>query len=119
MGVRVGVHHGGGAQAGLVGEHAPGHALFEGGGDGGTGESSGRRRRGKGVREDGGKDIWDPVKIEDENDQAAGDVEERHEGYQRLAEAADPADAAEYHDSRDHGHDTGREVGIERVALEE
>ena len=99
FGVSAGVSDGTGAEAGFVGEDAAGDALLhadEQAADGAAGEGSGV----EGTGHDGLQHIGQAGQVEPYYAHSQHDVEQRHEGHQLFAHAADALDAAQQH----HGH---------------
>ena len=99
-----GVGNGGGAHAGLVGEHAPGHADAAGVHHGSAQEAAGGGGAGKGVMEDAGKGRRDLAGVEDQHHDSADNIEDCHEGHQDLRHAGDAGDAADDHQGGQQSH---------------
>ncbi len=116
-----------GTHTGFIGEKSAGEAVAAGHGDRAADEAAG----GSLCRERGGDDRCDcfaeDVGVHDKDDQAADEVEDRHEGHKHLGNSGDRLDAADddeadqnaEHDRDDPRSDAevGREVGGNRVGL--
>ena len=99
---------GAGAKAGLIGKDAAGDALLhadEQAADGAAGEGSGV----EGTGHDGLQHIGQAGQVEPYYAHSQHDVEQRHEGHQLFAHAADALDAAQQHHGHQHGHDDARD----------
>src|SRR5690606_17159267 len=70
------------AQARFVGEHPTSHTETDGGPDRGTGKAAGGGDRVEGVMEDQGKRRGNFSRVDDQDDQAAPYIEDRHQGHQ-------------------------------------
>ena len=108
FGVGAGMGDGAGAKAGLIGKDAAGDALLhadEQAADGAAGEGSWV----EGTGHDGLQHIGQAGQVEPYYAHSQHDVEQRHEGHQLFAHAADALDAAQQHHGHQHGHDDARD----------
>ena len=102
IGLGRGVGDGGAAEAGFVGEHTAGDAEANGGPYSGSGKTTGGGLTGEGAfhhQGDGGGDFSD---IEQQHQQADGDIENGHERHQPRSPQGDALDAAEQHGTDQH-----------------
>ena len=98
------MHHDGGAQARLVGEHAaleaPGHSL----GDDRPAHAAGSGLEVERALEDGREGGGHLADVHDDDDQGTNDEEHRHEGHDALVRRGDAPEAAQDHQRQEHDH---------------
>ena len=103
------VRDGGRAQARLVGEHSPGDAEPNGGGDRRAGEAARRRGGGEGVGEDQPERRGHVRDVDQDDDDGGADVEHHHGRHESARDFADAPNAADDDDAHQRGHDEARQ----------
>ena len=96
--------HGSGSETGLVGEHAAGHTLLDGGLDHDAGGAADGCVRAESALEDHAKHGAELADVAEDDQDGCHDVDDCHEGHQLLSDGADALDAAQQdqcHDDRD------------------
>ena len=96
---------GGGAQTGLVGEHAPGEAVLHGQHDGVAKDAAAHGLKAEGAGEDGAQHAGDVGNAHEDDHNARRHIEHGHEGDQQGGDLTDALYAADDHNGHHHGKD--------------
>ena len=103
--------HGGGPQARLVGEDAPGEALAHGLHDDVAEHAAAHRLKAEGTLENGGQGGGDLGDAQGDYRHAGHNVEDGHEGHQIGGHLTDALHAADDHDGGEDGQDNAGPQG--------